>query len=191
MLNKRSKEAFITAFVSLLDEMPFRSITVQTLAARAGYSRSSFYSQFTDIWGFYKNIVNDEVNNFISQLQRFYLKGDTNQQTSSDFFLTLFEDVYLKRNLYSVIFNNENQNSLKVIDFFCRTTSEYINNYIATDFSDDLPEINQNFYVYCLLNAYVSFTRYWVKTDFEWSPKKMAEQAMLFLDKQFYGFREK
>jgi AcrR family transcriptional regulator len=45
----QTREAFIEAFCLLQIEKPFEKITVQDLARKAGYHRSTFYQYFSDI----------------------------------------------------------------------------------------------------------------------------------------------
>ena len=61
---RRSEQAFYTAFLDLLKENPFEKITVQMIVRQSGYSRSAFYSQFEDINDFFWKILDNEVNNY-------------------------------------------------------------------------------------------------------------------------------
>ena len=55
----RTKQAFIEAFCELYSQKPIEKISVQEVANRAGYNRSSFYQHFCDIYELLDCLEND------------------------------------------------------------------------------------------------------------------------------------
>ncbi len=65
------KTAFREAFVSLLNERPFDSITVVDLARRAGVSRNTFYYWYHDIYGLADDLFCEETQKILRDSRPF------------------------------------------------------------------------------------------------------------------------
>ena len=55
----RTKQAFTDAFCELYSQKPIEKISVQEIANKAGYNRSSFYQHFCDIYKLLDCLEND------------------------------------------------------------------------------------------------------------------------------------
>ena len=58
----RTKKAFVDAFCELYIQKPIEKISVQEIANKAGYNRSSFYQHFCDIYELLDCLENDVLN---------------------------------------------------------------------------------------------------------------------------------
>lgn len=175
----RSREAFCNAFIELSKTTPVENITVTALAEKSGYTRGAFYSQFESMDTFLKNIVDDEIENYLNISIEFYKNSNYHVEPSFPVssILNLFEYVYSKRELYKFIFSNYNY--FNTVDYFITQTAKQLPAF-EPHFSDSMPDIDTD--LYCFLSSYVqkACIQYWIMQDFEWSPKKLAEQCTLF-----------
>ncbi|MGM9600586.1 MAG: TetR/AcrR family transcriptional regulator [Faecousia sp.] len=88
-----TKEALAEAFCSLYSKMPLERITVQAVARKAGYNRSTFYQYFSDI--------NDLLEHVESNLLDFIKKRRKNEtETDRDTFLENIFSLYREKSLY-------------------------------------------------------------------------------------------
>lgn len=55
----KTRDAIRSAFIQLLCEMDFNSISIATLMKKAGYSRGAFYLHYPNIWAVYEELVQD------------------------------------------------------------------------------------------------------------------------------------
>ena len=58
-LTAKTKQAFLNAFCELYSQKPIEKISVQEIANKAGYNRSSFYQHFCDIYELLDCLEND------------------------------------------------------------------------------------------------------------------------------------
>lgn len=65
--NDRTKIAIENAFLALLDDMPFKKITVQNILDRCGCSRPTFYYHFRDKYAVVGSIYNHMISPVVDQ----------------------------------------------------------------------------------------------------------------------------
>ena len=58
---RKTRTAIRKAFISLLCEMDFNSISIATLMKRAGYSRGAFYLHYQNVWEVFEELTRDYV----------------------------------------------------------------------------------------------------------------------------------
>ena len=175
----RSKQAFIAAFLELLKEMPIEKITVVDLADRAQYSRGAFYAQFGSQDEFLRQVVDDEIENYLA-ISRDSLKDDPSLGSASSSVERLFEYVYSKQELYRFLFSNYRQ--FNTVEYFFSRTTQPLGEFRIT-FSDDLPDVDPELYNFISSYVQKACIQFWIQQDFKWSPRHMAEQCELFYQK--------
>lgn len=68
-VTEQTKQNFINAFCELYSQKPIEKISIQELASKTGYNRSTFYQYFTDIYDLLEVVENrilDEVRSGLS-----------------------------------------------------------------------------------------------------------------------------
>ena len=74
-VTEKTRQAFIDVFCELYSQKPIEKISVQDIANKAGYNRSTFYQHFADIYELLDSVESDLLN---------YIKEElTNKKTST------------------------------------------------------------------------------------------------------------
>ncbi|EUJ31909.1 TetR/AcrR family transcriptional regulator [Listeria cornellensis] len=58
-ITKKTRQSLIDVFCELYSQKPVEKITVQEIANKSGYNRSTFYQYFTDVYDLLHFIEND------------------------------------------------------------------------------------------------------------------------------------
>lgn len=58
-ITEKTKQSFISVFCELYCQKPIEKITVQEIANKSGYNRSTFYQYFTDVYDLLSFVEND------------------------------------------------------------------------------------------------------------------------------------
>lgn len=58
-ITEKTRQSFISAFCELYCQKPIEKITVQEIAKKSGYNRSTFYQYFTDVYDLLSFVEND------------------------------------------------------------------------------------------------------------------------------------
>ena len=67
-ITTKTKKAFVDAFCELYSQKPIEKISVQEIANKAGYNRSSFYQHFCDIYELLDYLENDALDSIRQKL---------------------------------------------------------------------------------------------------------------------------
>lgn len=58
-ITEKTRQAFIDVFCELYSQKPIEKISVQDIASKAGYNRSTFYQHFADIYELLDSVESD------------------------------------------------------------------------------------------------------------------------------------
>ena len=61
-ITEKTRRTFIEVFCELYSQKPIEKISIQEIANKAGYNRSTFYQYFTDIYDLLDSVENDLLN---------------------------------------------------------------------------------------------------------------------------------
>ena len=84
-ITEKTRQSFIGVFCELYCQKPIEKITVQDIANKSGYNRSTFYQYFTDVYDLLSFVENDVLDYIREKLK------NKEQADSRDIFL-LFEE---------------------------------------------------------------------------------------------------
>ena len=77
-ITDKTRQTFINTFCELYSQKPIEKISIQEIANRSGYNRSTFYQYFSDIYELLDFVENDLLN---------YIKGElTNKEAAAHTF---------------------------------------------------------------------------------------------------------
>ncbi len=99
-----TRNAFVDAFISISESKPIEKITIQEIADKAGYNRTTFYQYFEDTF----HLLSYMEDCIITYIQESIVTriGDL---PAEEKFVQLFTDMYYKNNKYlKVLFNSVN-----------------------------------------------------------------------------------
>lgn len=91
-ITDRTRQTFVDAFCMLYTQKPIEKISIQEIAKKAGYNRSTFYQYFLDI----DDLLNYTENELIEYICQKREKGIMNDQL----FVTHLIDVYSEKSTY-------------------------------------------------------------------------------------------
>lgn len=69
-IKEKTKQNFIDVFCELYSQKPIEKISVQEIAKKSGYNRSTFYQYFTDIYDLLDSVENDLLNYIKEELAK-------------------------------------------------------------------------------------------------------------------------
>lgn len=61
-ITEKTRQKFVEVFCELYSQKPIEKISVQEIANKSGYNRSTFYQYFTDIYELLDSVENDLLN---------------------------------------------------------------------------------------------------------------------------------
>jgi Transcriptional regulator len=61
-ITEKTRQAFVNAFCELYTQKPIEKISIQEIANKSGYNRSTFYQYFSDIYELLLYVENDVLN---------------------------------------------------------------------------------------------------------------------------------
>ncbi|MCM2998587.1 MULTISPECIES: TetR/AcrR family transcriptional regulator [Paenibacillus] len=80
-ITEKTRQTFIEVFCELYSQKPIEKISVQEIAKKSGYNRSTFYQYFTDIYELLDSVENDLLNDMKKELGDQELSMHTFQDT--------------------------------------------------------------------------------------------------------------
>jgi AcrR family transcriptional regulator len=86
-ITEKTRQSFTDVFCSLYCQKPIEKITVQEIANKSGYNRSTFYQYFTDVY----DLLNFIENDILDYIRR-NLKNTEQSDTKPQDILLLFEE---------------------------------------------------------------------------------------------------
>ena len=124
--NKRKKESMERiekVFIELLQTKEISEISVSDICKRARLNRTTFYANYTDIYGLADTIRNKLENN-LAELYR----DEIAQGFNSNNYLKLFQHIKENQIFYQTYFKLGYDNNYKIIKYDVRLASEHFDN---------------------------------------------------------------
>lgn len=80
-ITEKTRQKFVEVFCELYSQKPIEKISVQEIANKSGYNRSTFYQYFTDIYELLDSVENDLLNDIKKEMANKELSMHTVQDT--------------------------------------------------------------------------------------------------------------
>ncbi len=175
----RSIDAFSRAFFELLEDIPFSKITISMLLKKSGYSRTAFYSNFTDKYAFVEAIMENEVACHVHAIYD-TIAAKSNNLIENDMYLPalcLFQHAYEQKRLYHALFSG------KIEGWDLNTFSQRCGYYYekSIEISPDLKDFDMEIYRYIATFQFIAYIMFWDKKDYCYTPQYMAKQVALII----------
>lgn len=178
----RSKKAFYQSFFKLIKSADIEAISVQEILDDSGYSRSSFYQNFSDKYDMISTLMEDEARAYISHCiaNLTQIEGEDND---SKLWLEIakaaFEFVLKEREFYTLLIKN----SIPGFDkerFFGLANEYYLlaGKYPVQEHDADM---NIQLYISGMTSIFGAFITFWANHDFADPVEYMASQLVHFL----------
>lgn len=164
----RTQEAIKKAFLELMSEKKFESITIQDIADRADINRATVYLHYVDKFDLLDKIIEEHIKNMSNFCES---EADMSWTESTVHCMEYFESNYL---FFSTMLASEGAPYFR---------NRFIQ-YNIEEFAKDLDLTagknagqNEEIVTEFLANAYVGVVEWWIKNGMPYPPKEMAEKV--------------
>lgn len=170
--NKRKKESIERiekVFLDLLQTQEMADISVSTICKRAGLNRTTFYANYTDLYGL-ADSIRDKLENNLSELYQ----EEITQGFNSNDYLKLFRHIKENQIFYKTYFKLGYDNNYQIFTYDTNLARQYFQNRFI--------EYHMEFFK----SGITTIIKLWLKNGCKESPEEM-EQII----KSEYQGREK
>ena len=102
-----TRSILVKAFCDYYKTRPIEKISVKEIAAKAGYSRATFYNYFTDVYDLLEYVENEFISYMVDRIQ-----NNIGRAADFDGFIQAFvETLYEKEEYINVFMNSSNRSS--------------------------------------------------------------------------------
>ncbi len=189
----RSRQAIKNAFLELLDTTPFGSITIQNILDKSNYSRGTFYAHFTDKQDLLDQAIMDEIDawaeyatGYEQEYKRSYKEHEISEKEIEELSNAIFacsiryyQHVYDNRKLYELLYHNKLP-GMTPDDFAHKLYLRFRDVFRLTP-AKNYSKLDVDIFCYVYSFDFVSYISYWVRNEFSYSPKYIAEQAFMLV----------
>ncbi len=155
---KESKERIEKVFIELLQTKEVNKISVSDICKKAGLNRTTFYANYTDIYGL-ADAIRDKLENDVSDLY----KEEITQGFNSNDYLKLFRHIKENQIFYRTYFKLGYDNNYKIIRYDSSLAREH--------FQNKLVEYHMEFFK----AGITQIIKLWLKNGCKESPEDMFE----------------
>lgn len=179
MRTVRSCKAIESAYIQLLKERPYTSITVENILDLAGYSKTAFYNNYSnkaDVSASIGMRLSRHLTNAIgAAISQSGLKVPSYQE-GEQVLINIYRAVYEYKDIYSIFYDRFGVRSLDYIFETCLSNQR--TNKACNSGSVD-PRINTELYRHAHIWGTLGSVIYWIENDFKESPEYMGHQHYL------------
>ncbi|EJL22668.1 TetR/AcrR family transcriptional regulator [Brevibacillus sp. BC25] len=177
---QKSRQAIMDAFMRLMSEKEFESITINQIAVEANVNRGTVYLHFADKYDLREQCIAAQIN----QLLRHCMSGDDLLHLpSKTALLHSFEYLEQHASFYSLMLKSKGSTVFRnqMETMFGENLSEYLDS-INLD-----KEINRDITVQFLTSATVGILEWWIIRSMPYPPSVMVEQFWNLLNRGVEG----
>ncbi|MCT9852302.1 TetR/AcrR family transcriptional regulator [Priestia megaterium] len=170
----RTQEAIKKAFLELMSEKSFDSITIQNIADRANINRATVYLHYLDKFDLLDKIMEEHIENMSDFCES---EADLNWIDSTIHCMEYLESNYL---FFSTMLASEGARYFR--NRFLQHNIEEFKKDVDITKGKNLGQ-NEDVIVEFVANAYVGVVEWWLKNEMPYSPKEMAEKVGNLLER--------
>jgi len=155
---KASQEKIEKAFVELIQKKEINRISIMAIVKRAGVNRSTFYTNYLDIYDLADKIRDRLENNVAFLFQDEIIKG-----YNSNDYLKIFKHIYENQLFYKTYFKLNYDKNYVVKQYDTHQAEEYFDNkYI-------------DYHITFFMNGFNAIVRKWLDSGCIETPEEMAD----------------
>ncbi|MDN4865738.1 TetR/AcrR family transcriptional regulator [Priestia megaterium] len=170
----RTQEGIKKAFLELMSEKSFDSITIQNIADRANINRATVYLHYLDKFDLLDKIMEEHIENMSDFCES---EADLNWIDSTIHCMEYLESNYL---FFSTMLASEGARYFR--NRFLQHNLEEFKKDVDITKGKNLGQ-NEDVVVEFVANAYVGVVEWWLKNEMPYSPKEMAEKVGNLLER--------
>ncbi len=163
------------AFVKLVDEKGFKSITVNDISDKAMINRSTFYLHYTDKYDLLQKIVNEAIQNILCLIepQAHIVNGNPDYEIFLNNLSCIMKAVERDAVLYKFILNDKEALGIT------RKCENALLKKLNSSFPMQL-SISRDLCLELITSIYISTIRWWLNNEMKYSPSFLAEELVKF-----------
>ena len=166
---KYTKKVIKETFLDLLSKKELNKITVSEICTKADINRATFYRYYLDVYNLLEKIEEE----LLLELKTAYIKDDVDSFSISAFVEAILDTFIKNQQLIKILFNTNNN------IYFLNDFLEVVYDKCKLRWETDLPELTEEEIEYgtvFIFNGALGVVNYWVKNDFQDSPKEIAKR---------------
>lgn len=173
---RRTKKLIVEAFIQLIEEKGYDSITIQDIADKAMINRATFYAHFKDKKDLYEQLLLLAVDSFASILNSIpVIEGNSLQLKKVQLSLTqVFKKIRHNQEFFLTL--TEGTSALlfreKLSDLLYSQYEEIFSKLKITESDMEVPV---DFIIEYMTSIFIGTVHWWVKTDSDFPPEHMAK----------------
>lgn len=172
-------EYFKEAFLALLADNEYETVTIEQICKRVGCSRVSFYNYYSDKAALFNEIIVEKLNGTLKSLNYSRRNDGEYLETEIEFWVVrLFEFIYHNSKFFRIMYKgNKFQGVFSEIYIIMR---DFLDEKVLEKkrISETL-NVERDYYLYYLSSAILGIINCWISTDFKKTPQEMAHQLKL------------
>lgn len=176
--NTRARMEYIKAFLMLLEETSFETITVQQIIDQSTYSRSGFYRYFSDKFELAETVVKEEAVSYARILAE--RMSAFSKENASEYLyqisIAVLNHIWERQTLYRTIIRSKIPGF--GLDKFCNLAVDAFRSRSRWSLRENAKDLDMEFYFYCTTHQFIRYICYWERTGFVKSPEEMARQIV-------------
>ncbi|RXK18489.1 TetR family transcriptional regulator [Macrococcus sp. DPC7161] len=109
-MNEATQRKIQETFIQLIQEKPFKKITIQDISSSAGINRGTFYHHYLDKYDLVEKIIQttlEDLENHLNNIDVNLLLDDMNNNGSDVYCKTIFDFIDGHRDLFVVLLHND------------------------------------------------------------------------------------
>lgn len=173
--NRRTRQQIQNAFLQLLEEKPFESVTVGDIAKAARINRGTFYLHYTDKFDLLDRMEQQlfaDLGRHIDSLQTSYLSAQTFEEGQEQLAEALFDFIQMHARILKILFSDHGRGGFHIR--FRDAFAEKVRINLERDerFHARLKAPLEYFLAF-VTSAFLGLMEQWVKNDFHPSSREM------------------
>lgn len=172
----RSKEALKHAFMQLMSQKRFATISITEIVELANYNRGTFYTHYESKEALLDEIMSELIEDLLRSFRAPYEKTDViriNELPAAS--ITLFDHIYEHASIYTILLKSD------VLSLVRDKMFEALKNIVTEELEHTVSDINQELMTIYSMSALLGLVFYWIENGFVYSPSYMQEQLVKML----------
>ncbi|WP_139997519.1 TetR/AcrR family transcriptional regulator [Paenibacillus paridis] len=172
----RSKEALKHAFMQLMSQKRFATISITEIVELANYNRGTFYTHYESKEALLDEIMSELIEDLLRSFRAPYEKTDViriNELPAAS--IMLFDHIYEHASIYTILLKSD------VLSLVRDKMFEALKNIVTEELEHTVSDINQELMTIYSMSALLGLVFYWIENGFVYSPSYMQEQLVKML----------
>ncbi|MBQ9327808.1 MAG: TetR/AcrR family transcriptional regulator [Solobacterium sp.] len=180
MKTPRARKAIKEAYIDLLLTSDFESISLQDILHRSGYSKTSFYSYFTDKYDLAQKLLEDEAHALEEEVFRILQESKESEAPADYIVQRVFQHIKQEEKLYHIIVREIIPGYSLVR--FSRYCNDIFKNRGEWNIKEHRFSINKELFAAIISGAFYGCVIYWDKNHFSLSVDYISSQFIMILN---------